>query len=227
MRIFRHQATRRGFHKTVPISVRLRSRVSRRARFLGVVLLVGSAVASVFLKPSIQGSSAEIVVAKRALPAGHRISEADLESIEVLGAWADSVPEASARIDSLTGSRLAVPVDLGQQVTASMTVSAHLIQRLPDGMVAMGLRVRDPDSLKFIGQSAPVHLFVAGNHGEQVKAEGLLILAPENPQNSPLLQNSGSNSGGNLAFFAVDPSTAEQLAGLNSEAVVVARSPEG
>ncbi|WP_129657700.1 SAF domain-containing protein [Rothia uropygialis] len=226
MRIFRHRATRRGFHRTVPISVRIRSRISRRARFLGVVLLIGSAMAGVLLKPSIQGSGAEVVVAKRALPAGHRIAEADLDSIEVFGAWADSVPEDSTRIDSLIGSRLAVPVDLGQQITASMTVSAQLIQRLPEGMVAIGLRVRDPDSLKLIGQSAPVHLFVAGSHGEQVKAEGLLILAPENSRNSHLLPNSDSDSGGNLAFFAVEPSTAEQLAGLNSEAVVVARKTD-
>lgn len=209
----------------MPLGVRIRSRVTRRARLLGVVLLAGVAASAVLLRPPDPGPVTEVWTAARPLPAGHTISAEDLASTAVRVAGGELPTSTGSQKETLLGSRLAVPVDAGHQVTSSMTVSPRLLEMLPQGKVAVGLRVRDPEALKLIGQSAPVRIYVGGVDGERAEADGSLIWVPEKADGHGFLP-ADTGTGGQLAFFAVESASAQKLSHMNGEAFVVARGAE-
>ncbi|MGK4065213.1 SAF domain-containing protein [Rothia sp. HC945] len=219
---------RRRVRPTVPLGVRIRSHLSRRARLLGTVLLIAATFGSWFLPSHPSSPEAQILIAKRRLDPGHHLSSDDIEVVAVRGEGADSLRESTPPLESVVGARLAIAVDRGHQVTGSMTAASDLTRDLPQGTVAVALPVRDAASLRHLGRLAPVDLFAHGDDHERLRAQGFLIMPPESTTDSgPGFSNQAPDSipGGNLAFFAVQPDVAEELAGVHEEIVVAATTP--
>lgn len=230
MLLFRFRPPFRRVRPTVPIGVRIRSHLSRRARLLGTVLLIAATLGSWFLPTHPSNPEAQILIAKRRLPAGHELSSDDVEVVAVRGEGVESLRESAPPLESVVGARLAVAVDRGHQVTGSITVATDLTRDLPEGTVAVALPVRDAASLRHLGRLTPVDLFAHGDEHERLRAQGFLIMPPDSTTDADAgagFSNRGPDAapGGNLAFFAVRPDVAEQFASVHEEIVVAATTP--
>lgn len=226
MLLFRFRPPFRRVRPTVPIGVRIRSHISRRARLLGTVLLLAATLGSWFLPTHPSNPEAQILIAKRRLPAGHDLSSDDVEVVAVRGEGVESLRESAPPLESVVGARLAVAVDRGHQVTGSITVATDLTRDLPEGTVAVALPVRDAASLRHFGRLTPVDLFAHGDEHERLRAQGFLIMPPDSTTDAGFPNRApDAASGGNLAFFAVRPDVAEQFASVHEEIVVAATTP--
>ncbi|MGN6606934.1 MAG: Flp pilus assembly protein CpaB [Jatrophihabitans sp.] len=165
-----------------------RWRVWPRRLVVGALLL-GAAVAALLPRPAPAAPrvpTADVVVARHALPAGRVLGRGDLR--------ADARPrvatpaEAATRVRDLVGRRLAGPVTAGEVLTMLRVVGPGLAAGLPPGTVAVPLTV-DAGAAGFVRVGDHVDLYrtppgagaatdVPATSGQAVRvAGGMLVLA--------------------------------------------------
>ena len=210
--------------RTVPWGIRWRSRITRRARALGVLLLIAGALSTLLL-PSGSGADggAEVLVAAGDQPVGHVLTAEDLRIVDAAGGFAASAdaPDARRLREELEGAVLAVPVRSGQQLASGMVLGPGLAEHLPEGQVATSVRARDPQALALLRVGGPVTVIGATAEGGAVEVAGTLLWAPRGAAESTTGLGGGEEPTSRLALVAVTPQDARRLAGLSGEATVV------
>ncbi|MEX5294146.1 SAF domain-containing protein [Kocuria sp. CPCC 205268] len=168
----------RPVRRRYPLSLRLRSVLSRRRRLVAALLL-GLAVGLVVLRlgPP-RGSTVPVVTAAEALPAGAAVSP---ERLAVASYPPDLVPEGAVADPAvLAGRVLAGAAGPGQPLTESALVGPGLLTGQARGVTAVTLRIDDPGALRHVraGDHVDVvHLPDGAAPGErQVLGRGLPVL---------------------------------------------------
>lgn len=145
-----------------------------------------------------------VVRAADALDGGARLTEQDLEVVELVAAAA---PEGViADPAELVGRTLAAPVPRGQVLTALAVVSA----RASPGRVLAPLRLSDPDAVALLRAGDLVDVLAADAQSEQAFVAGRAVRVVTVP--SPLDPESGADPAGALVLVDVDAETARVLA---------------
>ncbi|MFI7481788.1 SAF domain-containing protein [Kocuria sp. M1R5S2] len=131
-----------------PVSLRLRSALSRRRR-LAAALLAGLAAALVVLRLSPPGTgTAPVVTAAEPLSAGTVVTAEQLLVTDYPHAL---VPEgAVADPAELVGRTLAAASGRGEPLTAAAVVGPGLLTGRPAGVTAVTLRIHDPGVLRHV-----------------------------------------------------------------------------
>ena len=210
--------------RVVPWGIRWRSRITRRARTLGVLLLIAGALSTLLMPrgPAAEGG-AQVLVAAGDRPVGHVLTAEDLRIVDAAGGFADSaqIPDARGLREELEGAVLAVPVRSGQQLASGMVLGPGLAEHLPEGQVATSVRARDPQALALLRVGGPVTVIGATAEGGAVEVAGTLLWAPRGAAESTTGLGGGEEPTSRLALVAVTPQDARRLAGLSGEATVV------
>lgn len=117
---------------------RPRGRRSWPMAAIGVVITAGSALAGLVVWDS-SSSSRELLVAARAIPAGHVVGGADLRAIRLGGAESVSVVPVEEAA-GLVGRAAALPVAAGALIPADLVDARGLLP--PDGQVLAAVALR-------------------------------------------------------------------------------------
>lgn len=203
-----------------PLSLRLRTAVSRRHRLVAAALCAVALTLLIlrFAPPSAQSSPVVTVV--NPVPAGQPLSPGDLEVREVPVDW---VP-GGALTDStlLTGQPATVALSPGQFLTESAVLGPGLLEGQPEGTTAASIRVSDPAVLRHIRPGDRVDVVYqpdsAGGDQQKTVAESVTVLwsAPADAgQDSSLLSASGTDTDLGLVVLAAPRDTASGLAALD------------
>lgn len=220
----RTQTSRRRIQRStaIPLAVRWRHHVSRRLRTVGLLLIIGASLSNMLWSDSGTAGSAHVVLAARDLPLGHRLAASDLRVVEATGPVAEYLPRDPPGPDDLDGETLAVPVNRDQPIFRSLLVSPALTEHLPDGLVAVAVRIHDLDSLVLLGPGAPVRLVTHDGQGNARSMDAVLLWAPRFSDTGA--SRSPTESGKNVIFVGTDTETAAALGSVAEEAIVLARS---
>lgn len=149
---------RRGLHRPViPWNIRLRSALSRRARTLGLSLVLLAALCAIWLPgESASTASGFAVTATRNLALGDPVGSEDLQIAQAAGPGALTREEAETLRDQLIGRDAAIPLSTGDHLSPGHAVSSKLTLHLPEDHVAAAVRVRDPESLRVLSPGQEV-----------------------------------------------------------------------
>lgn len=135
--------------------------------------------------------SVAVVVAARDLPAGARLTAADLQTRQVPTAQAPPVGHASA--EPLEGAVLVGPITAGEAVTDSRLLSSA-IARLPSGRAVAHLVVADPAALALTPAGTRVAVYAAA--GGPALARQARVVAVDTPPPDPTTGGNPTTSGG-------------------------------
>ncbi|MCP3424870.1 hypothetical protein NBM05_02200 [Rothia sp. AR01] len=168
--------------------------MSRRARTAGTVLLVLAAVGSVLWPRPSPALPSRLVVAERDLPAGHVLAPGDLAVLEVAGEGLPRPEEAEDLRADLLDSQLALSVRAGEPLTRSASSGGSVARELPEDLVAVSVRARDPASSELVRPGDRATLLTSTAAGEPVEAEAIVLRRAEVPADGG--GSSGSGGGG-------------------------------
>ncbi|WP_129656379.1 hypothetical protein [Rothia halotolerans] len=159
--------------------MRWRSALSRRARGVGALLLILAAAAAILVPRGSPAPPGRLVVAERDLPVGHLVTAGDLAVREASGPGLPRAEEAEALRSELLESQLAVPVRRGEVLASGMVSSGELVRELPEGMVAVSVRAREPTSQELLSPGVRATLLASSPEGEVIEAEALILRGPD------------------------------------------------
>lgn len=199
----------------------LRHRLPRLGRWARLGLAAGCVVLAALsatrsraaARPAV-AAGVPVVVASRALPAGHALSARDL-SVHRLPLSSVPVGSRASPID-VTGRRLAGPVTAGEPITAGRVLGRGLLTGLPAGTLAVPVSIADSSTADLLHPGDRVDLVVGppasdvpgasarGQSGGHVVATRLLVLA--------CLRDSGSGTPHTALVVAADRATAVRIA---------------
>lgn len=211
----------RAARRRYPLSLHLRSALSRRRR-LAAAGLLGLALALVVLRLAPpQARTEPVVTAARALAAGTVVSA---EQLAVAAYPHALVPEgAAADPAELVGRTLAGAAAPGQPLTEAAVVGPGLLTGQPPGVTAVTLRIDDPGALRHV--RAGDHVDVVHRPDElagerQVLGRGLPVLwvstGPTGEDTGLLSATDGSEDRG-LVVVGAPHEDAAQLAGASGD----------
>jgi hypothetical protein len=169
----------RGAPRVVPVWVRWRSALSRRARGIGALLLILAAAGAILVPRGSPSPPGRLVVAERDLPVGHVLTAGDLLVREASGPDLPRPEEAEALRAELLEAQLAVPVRRGEVLASGMASSGELVRELPEGMVAVSVRAREATSQELLSPGVRATLLASSPEGEVVEAEALILRGPD------------------------------------------------
>ncbi|MCT1367256.1 SAF domain-containing protein [uncultured Kocuria sp.] len=195
--------------------------MSRRSRTLGILLIVGASLVGMLWPSRDASEKSRIVVAAKDLPIGHRIEPSDLKTVEVTGAFSENLPRDPPNPESVEQRTLAVPVMRDQPVFSSMLVSPELTEHLAEGLVAVAVRVRDPEAVSLLGPGASVRVLSHDDHGPVRTTDAILIWSSRS-DDTPSTWASG-DPGKNVVFLGADSESAAVLGSTPDEVLIVAR----
>lgn len=189
------------------------------ARQSVAVLLLGAALL-LALRPAPPGATAAapvgdpVVVAARDLPPGATLTSGDLVVVRLPPA---AVPDgSSAAPDALTGRVLAAGLRGGEPVTDVRLVGPGLTELLPDGRVAVPVRLADLEVASLARPGSRVDVLAARADADraEVVARDALVLAVPGERPEPAVVDGG------LLLLAVDDATAAVLAAAAASATL-------
>lgn len=121
-----------------------------------------------------------VLVAARDLPAGTLLSGADLTAAS---ASRSLLPAGAVReVDSVAGSRLAIPLLAGSPLLETMVIGPGLLAGTPPGTVAVPLRLNDAQTASLLRAGQRVDVVLTEGNGfetpvtSRVLARGLAVL---------------------------------------------------
>lgn len=201
----------RAARRRYPLSLHLRSALSRRRR-AAAVLLLALAVGLVLLRLSPpQTRTVPVVTAVEALPAGTVLTPDQL----AVTAYPHGLAPGDAVTDAaeLTGRTLAGAAGPGQPLTETAVVGPGLLTGQPAGITAVTLRIDDPGVLRHVRAGDHVDVVHlpdgAGPDERHVLGSGLPVL---------WVSSAGTGADGGLL---------DGPAGTDEEGLVVLAAPQG
>ncbi|MUN61560.1 Flp pilus assembly protein CpaB [Kocuria sediminis] len=219
----------RPVRRRYPLSLHLRSALSRRRR-LAAAVLVSLALGLVVLRlgPPRSGT-VPVVTAAEALPAGTVLAP---EQLAVAAYPRGLVPEgAVADPAELAGRTLAGAAGAGQPVTGSAVVGPGLLTGRPAGATAVTLRIDDPAVLQHVraGDHVDVVGLSDGDLSDERRVLGralpvLWVPSPASGADGGLLGASPGEDAGLLVVGAPHEDAA-RLAGAGPSTVVLVPAP--
>ncbi|MGK7222801.1 Flp pilus assembly protein CpaB [Kocuria flava] len=138
----------RSPRRRYPLSLHLRTALSRRRRLVAAALLSTALALAVLRLAPPDGPTVPVVVAVRTLPAGSPVTAEDL----AVAAYPRALAPEGAAADpaELAGRTLAGAVVPGQPLTATAVVGPGLLAGRPPGETAVTLRIDDPGALRHV-----------------------------------------------------------------------------
>lgn len=214
----------------IPWTVRWRSALSRRARSLGLLLIcLAALVSAVAPHRAVAAPEHEVLVAARDLPLGTVLAASDLTIVRVAAEAAPAV-DAADRSASL-GRRLAVPLRAGEYLPAHALVGTDLAAGLPEGRAAVGVRVKDPQTLQLLAAGSRIRVLGRTSEGQRIDVPGTLLWVPgpDGPTSSAgglVSGSSATDQGQELALVSVSAEQAPELAVAAGEVVLAVTGPD-
>lgn len=174
-----------------------------RARKAVALLLVALAVAA--LVADVLGAGAgttAVTVAARDLPAGTKLSDGDVTTVELPDA---AVPAAARAGADVVGRTTAGPIGAGEAVTATRLVGEELAAKLAGGPGAAIVAITPQDSglTALLGTGDAVDVITAGPEGARTVAAAARVLGPGDE---------------GVVLLALPPAAAAQVAAANLDA---------
>jgi Flp pilus assembly protein CpaB len=150
-------------------------RLARPVRLgLACCCLALAALSALGERPVRAAPQATVVLARHALPAGHRLVLRDLRVTRWPRALAP--PSALRSATAAAGRRIAGPLLAGEVVTTARLVGPDLSAGLPSDVQAVPIRAQ-ADAADFVGAGDRVDLYAAGR-GPVVRGVGVLAVLP-------------------------------------------------
>lgn len=208
----------RAARRRHPLSLHLRSALSRRRRLTAAVL-AGLAVALVLVRLAPpEARTVPVVTAAEPMVAGTVVSAGQL----AVAAYPHAVVPEGAVSDpaELVGRTLAGPAGPGQPLTTTAVVGPGLLTGRPSGLTAVTLRIDDPGVLRHVraGDHVDVVHLPDGAAAEERRLLGrglpVLWVAPGPPATDAHLLSASSGAGEDgLLVVGARRADAAQLAG--------------
>ncbi|MCW2759503.1 MAG: hypothetical protein JWO46_3249 [Nocardioidaceae bacterium] len=209
------------FRLPAALAHRARRRVLLHRRPIAVLLLALGVLAGLQAVRPPAAATVGLVVAAHDLPAGARLSAADLT---LRGMPPDAVPDGAARSLAHVGGRtLAAPVRRGEVITDVRSLGPALVARYP-GRVATPVRLADPDVAAVLRPGDHVQVVAAdaesatGEAGGRVLGSGIVLTLPRASDSDPTSGTTGLP--GRLVLLAVTDSDAAAVAAAAASLVV-------
>ncbi|MBJ7357788.1 MAG: pilus assembly protein CpaB [Nocardioides sp.] len=184
---------------------RVRRAVLRRRRLLAAVLTAVAAVAGLRATAPPPQATVSVLVAAHDLPAGTRLADADLTTLELRPGT-----EPDGLVPDPTGSTLASALRRGEPVTDARVLGPALTDGHAD-MVATPVRLPDPAMASLLRAGDRVDVLAADPQGgpTQVLAESALVLAVPAPSDDAV----ADALPGRLVVLGLDGSEVPEVAG--------------
>lgn len=186
-----------------------RTRRRRLAVAVALALAVGLTVQA--LRPS-PPAGIPVVVVRHDLPAGHRLTPADVVRRAVVR---DDVPAAAARDPTdVTGRRVALPMRAGEVVTDVRLLGPGLLSAYGPDAVAVPVRIPDAAAVRLLRPGDRIDVLAADADSAQDPAAGARPVAVDVPVLTvpPPDPDAGGSSEGGLVVVATTAPGAQTLA---------------
>ncbi|GAB2698848.1 SAF domain-containing protein [Thalassiella azotivora] len=196
-----------------------RRRALRRARRpLGALLVAAAALLALGGGSTSPTGGTPVTVTTRDLPAGHRLTAADLASATAPRALA---PDGVVAVDDAAGRVLTGPVRRGEPVTDARLGGPGRLVGAPPGTVAVPVTFPDPSATALLSPGDRVRVLAGpassdgfepgtGDGARVVVRDGAVLEVPDGQAGGGLLASGAS--GGGVAVLAVTPAEALDLA---------------
>ncbi len=195
----------------------VRHQLLQRRRLIAAVLVGAACLTGLRTLAPAPPDTVEVTVARRDLPAGARLTGADLTTAQFLASTAPSALSANPVGRVLTG-----PIGRGEAVTSLRLVGPDLAAAQP-GQTLLPVRLPDAGMATLLrpGDSVDLYATDPGTGAARLLATDVAVLAT--PQDLP--DGPAGGSGGALVVMGVPPSSALDITGASlAEFLTVALS---
>lgn len=204
------------------LSTRWSPRALGTRRYAIAAALSGlAALAAAFIVQPPPAQTTEIIVANSDIPAGETIRSTDVKELGI--APRSAPPESFSQPDDVIGSQATANIPEGVAITASMLMGREFLELLPDGLVAVPVRLSDPEISQLLQPGDRIDVWSAhdpfsdfDNRAEedsQVVAQRALVLTSTSRTDSEgVFGMANDPENGGITLLAVSQGEAEKLA---------------